>query len=169
MLKKNEYQEDIISIFFKTITNNHSLSQTQQKMQATEIRMSINLPNVEVTSEKLRRILRSHRIRSTFYTESTLRKLLCKPKDPVATEDKNNTIYESDCSSWETVYFNESKLSRIATVKRIKLQNTVGKQIIALARIRRKLLVDRESKLIPRKIEETIYSLKNHNHISKIS
>ena len=54
-------------------------------------------------------------------------------------------------------------------MKRIKLQNTVGKQIIALAGIRRKLLVDRESKLIPRKSEETIYSLKNHNHISKIS
>ena len=32
------------------------------------------------------RILRSHKIRSTFYTENTLRKLLCKPKDQVATE-----------------------------------------------------------------------------------
>ena len=30
------------------------------------------------TSEKLRRILKSHKTRSTFYTESTLRKLLCK-------------------------------------------------------------------------------------------
>ena len=50
--------------------------------------MSINLPYVEGTSEKLRRILRSHNIRSTFYTENTLRKLLCKPKDRVATEDK---------------------------------------------------------------------------------
>ena len=50
--------------------------------------MSINLPYIERTSEKLRRILRSYRMRSTFYTESTLRKLLCKPKDRVATEDK---------------------------------------------------------------------------------
>ena len=54
--------------------------------------MSINLPYVEGTSEKLRRILRSHKIRSTFYTENTLRKLLCKPKDRVATEDKSNII-----------------------------------------------------------------------------
>ena len=51
--------------------------------------MSINLPYVEGTSEKLRRILKSHKIRSTFYTENTLRKLLCKPKNRVATEDKN--------------------------------------------------------------------------------
>ena len=50
--------------------------------------MSTNLPYVEGTSEKLRCILRSHKIRSTFYTESTLRKLLCKPKDRVATEDR---------------------------------------------------------------------------------
>ena len=69
--------------------------------------MSINLPHVEGTSEKLRRIPKSHKIRSTFYTESTLRKLLCKLKDPVATEDKNNIVYEIDCSNCEAVYFFE--------------------------------------------------------------
>ena len=93
VLKENGYQESIISKIFKRITNNHSLPQLQQQTQAAdiqgeEIKMSINLPYVEGTSEKLRRILRSHKIRSTFYTENTLRKLLCKPKDQVATEDK---------------------------------------------------------------------------------
>ena len=53
----------------------------------------------------LRSILRSHKIRSTFYTENTLCKLLCKPKDWVATEDKNNLVYEIDCSNCEAVYF----------------------------------------------------------------
>ena len=71
--------------------------------------MDINLPYVEGASEKLRRKLRSHKIRSTFYTESTLRKLLCKPKDPVAKEDKNNIIYEINCINCEAVYFGESK------------------------------------------------------------
>ena len=98
MLKENGYQESIISKIFKRITNNHSLSQSQQLMQAAdiqdeEIRMSINLPYVEGTSEKLRSILRSQKIRSTLYTENTLRKLLCKPKDRVAIEDKNNIVY----------------------------------------------------------------------------
>ena len=92
VLKENRYQESIISKIFRRTTNNHSLPQSQQLTQATdiqeeEIRMSINLPYVEGTSEKLRRILRSHKIRSTFYTEKTLHKLLCKPKDPVATDD----------------------------------------------------------------------------------
>ena len=62
------------------------MSQSQQLMQATDIqeegiRMSINLPYIEGTSEKLWHILRSHKIRSIFYTENALHKLLCKPKD----------------------------------------------------------------------------------------
>ena len=68
MLTENGYQESIISEIYKRITNNHSLPHSQQLTQATdiqkeEIRMSINLPHVEGTSEKLRRILRSHIIR----------------------------------------------------------------------------------------------------------
>ena len=73
--------------------------------------MNINFSHVEGTSEKLRRIFRSYKIRSTFYTEKTLRKLLCKPKYWVATEDKNNIVYEIDCSNCEAVYFGESKRS----------------------------------------------------------
>ena len=63
--------------------------------------MSINLPYIESASEKLRRMLRSHKIRSIFYIESTLRELLCKPKDRVATEEKNNIVYDTDCSNCE--------------------------------------------------------------------
>ena len=66
MLKENRYQEGIVNKIFKRITNDHRLSQPQQQTQATdiheeEIRMSINLPHVEGTSEKLRRILRSRK------------------------------------------------------------------------------------------------------------
>ena len=80
-----------------------------------------------------------------FYTESNLRKLLWKPKDWVATRDKNNIVYETDCSNCETIYFGESNRSlksrldkhkislRKCALKRIKLQNTIGKQITTLA------------------------------------
>ena len=82
VLKENGYQEIIINKIFRRITNNHCLPQSQQLTQATnikegEIRISINLLYVEGTSEKLRRILRSHKIRSTFYIEMTLHKLFC--------------------------------------------------------------------------------------------
>ena len=80
MSKENGYQESIISKIFKIITKNHSLSQLQQQMQATdnqeeEIRMDINLLCVEVTNKKLWCILKSHKIRSIIYSESTLWKL----------------------------------------------------------------------------------------------
>ena len=83
VLKENGYQESIISKIFKRITNNnHRLSQSQKLTQATdiheeEIRMSINLPYIEGTSEKLRLILRPHKIRSISYTENILSNLLC--------------------------------------------------------------------------------------------
>ena len=108
--KENGHQESIISKSFKRITNNHSLSQSQQQMQATdiqedEIKMSINFPHVEGTSEKLRLILRSHKIRSTFNAENTFCKLLCKPEDRVATDNGSNIAYEIGCSNCKIVYF----------------------------------------------------------------
>ena len=51
------------------------------------------------------------KIRSPFYTENTLRQLICTPKDRAATEDENNTVYEIDCSNCEVVYLGESKWS----------------------------------------------------------
>ena len=71
MLKENGYQDSIISKIFKRITNNHKLSQSQQQMQATdiqedEIKTSTNLAYVEGAGEKLRCMLRSHKIRSFF-------------------------------------------------------------------------------------------------------
>ena len=78
MLKEHGYQKSIINKVFRRIANNHSLPQSQQLMEATgiqeeKIRMSIKLPYVEGSSEKLRRILRPHKPRLTFYTEITLR------------------------------------------------------------------------------------------------
>ena len=73
--------------------------------------MSINLPYLEDTGEKLRHIIKSHKTKPTFYSECTLSKLLCKPKDQVATEDKNNNVYETDCNNCKAVYFGESKPS----------------------------------------------------------
>ena len=185
MLKENGYQESIISKIFKRITNNHSVPQSQQLTQATdiqeeEIRMSINLPYVEGIREKLPRIVRSHKVRSTFYAQNTLCKLLSNRKDRVATEDKNNIVYEIDCSNCEAVYFGESKRSlksRSDEHKRSVRNCDCDKNEIAKHcweadhnfNWDQKKVIDRESRLIPRKIKETIHSLKNPNHIYKIS
>ena len=57
--------------------------------------MSINLLYIEGTSENLWFMLRSHKIKLTFYTEMTLHKLFSKPKDRVATEDKKQYCLSS--------------------------------------------------------------------------
>ena len=116
MLKENGYQESIISKVFKRITNNHSLSESLQKTQSTDIqgegiRTFMMFPNVEGAREKLQRVLKSHKIRLTFHTESTLRKFLCELTDRVTTENEKNVVYENDCSNCKAVYFDESKRS----------------------------------------------------------
>ena len=68
-------------------------------VQEEEIRMSINLPYVEGTSEKIEHILRSQKIRPNFYTESTSRELAFKLKDPIPTKGKLNIVYETDCNN----------------------------------------------------------------------
>ena len=47
----------------------------------------------------------------SFYTESTLRKVLCEPKGRVTTEDKSNIPYQIDCNNSEAVCFHESERS----------------------------------------------------------
>ena len=151
VLKENGYRESIINKIFRRITNNHSLPQSQPLTQATdiqeeEIKTSINLPYVEGTSEKLRR---------SYFGES--KQLLL-----------------------QAVYFGESKRSlksRSDEHKRSVRNCDCDKNGIAKHcweadhnfNWDQKKVIDRESRLISRKIKETIHSLKNPNRINKIS
>ena len=140
------------------------MPQSRQLTQATDIqeediRISINLPCVEGISEKLRDILRSHKIRSTFCTENTLRKLLCKPKDRVATEDKKDIFYQIVVSVKQSTSMNLNV--NLIVKHRWKADHNFSRD--------QKKVVDRKSRLIPWKIKETIYYLKNPNHINKLS
>ena len=130
---------------------------------------------LHLTCEKLWCILRPHKIRSFFYTESTLCKLLCKPKNWVAIED-NNIVHETEYSNCEAVHFAKSKWplkSRSDEQKRSVRNCDCEKNKIAKHcwepdhnfSLDQKKVVDRESRLIPRKVKETLHSLKNPNHI----
>ena len=189
MLKGNGYQERNFGKIFERTDNNQRLSQSQQQPQVTDIqeqemKMNINLPYVEGTTEKLWLILRPHKIRSIFYTESTLRKLLYKPTDLLAREDKKNDVCERHCSNCEAVYFGESKRSPKARLnkhifhlmKRSFRNSDYDKNETAKHCWEgdhnfywdQMKVDDRAIRLIPRKIKETIHSLKNPNHINKI-
>ena len=104
-----------------------------------------------------------------------MRKLLCKPKDQVATEDKNNIVYEIDCSNSKLSKSKRSLKSRSDEHKRSVRNCDCDNNEIAKHcweadhnfNWDQKKFVDRESRLISRKIKETIHSLKNPNHIIK--
>ena len=106
-----------------------------------------------------------------------------KPKDQVATEDKNNIVYETDCSNCEAVYFGESKRSlksRSNEHKRSVRNCDCDKNEIAKHCWEadhnfdwdQKKVVDRESRLIPRKIKDCFrpgrhisFKYVRHNHL----
>ena len=116
----------------------------------------------------------------TFYIDSTLCKLLCKPKDRVAREDKNNIVHEIDCNNCEVVYFGEPKrfLKSRSNEHKISVRNgnCENNEIAKYCweadhnfSWDQEKVVDRKSRLISRKIKETIHSLKYLNGIIKIS
>ena len=109
-----------------------------------------------------------------------MHKLLCKLKYRVATEDKNNIVYEIDCSNYDTAYFCESKRSLKSHSdehKRSVRNCDCDKNEIAEHcweadhnfNWDQKKVIDMESRLISRKIKETIHFLKNPNHNYKFS
>ena len=75
MVKENGYEEDINSKIFRRITKSHSLPQSQQQTQATDIQeedIRMSITQVEYAQH----IYVSHKIRSLFYTENTVKTAL---------------------------------------------------------------------------------------------
>ena len=145
MLKDNEYQEILLVKFlreFLTITTCLSHATTNAYRRYSRRRRDQNKCKFTV------RTLKSHEIRSTL-KESTLGKLLCTLKDGGATKiitilfmkSTIVTVKQSTSVNLNGVQMNTIDPSGIAILKGMKLQNTVEKQIIALAGTRRKLLI----------------------------
>ena len=64
---------------------------------------------IQGASEQFRGTFDKYNIKTTFYTPTTLRSLLSKPKDANPKEDRNNVICQLDCKDCETVYVGETK------------------------------------------------------------
>ena len=107
-----------------------------------------------------------------------MRKLLCSLKYRVTTEGKNN-VYEIDSSKCKAVYFSESKRSLKSRLDEHKRsirncgcdKNETKKHCYGADHNfswDQKTVDDRESKLTPRKLKQTMHSLNNSNHIKKM-
>ena len=124
------------------ILNNKRKTTTNQLKKNPEPVRRINLPYIQGISEQLQRTLSQHNVKSTFYTTTTLRKILPSPKDPIPTEKKHSIIYKLDCKDCDVVYIGESKehikheleniyqQSEKLTPKGMKQQTTAGNSTI---------------------------------------
>ena len=134
----------------KTVDQNNRRKEQTPEVTEEESKPNkkINLPYIQGANEQLRRTFNRFNIKPTFYTPTTLRSLLSKPKDPIPKEDRNNLIYQLDCKDCEAVYVGEIKRTlnikinaHISAVKSASreatLHNTVGNTTMTLIGITR--------------------------------
>ena len=109
VLQSNGYSKQFID---KTRRQWHLKQQNKINNQPAEKEPEpvrrINLPYIQGISEQLQQTLSQHNIKSTFYTTTTLHKILPSPKDPIPTEKEHNIIYKLDCKDCDAVYIGES-------------------------------------------------------------
>ena len=107
-MQQNGYPKEFIQ---RTVNKHNRRKEQLRECPEEEPKQtkSINLPYIQGISEQLKRALNKHNIKATFYTQTTLRSLLTKSKDPIPKEDRNNVVYQLNCKDCEAVYVGETK------------------------------------------------------------
>ena len=181
VLMSNDYSKKMINRVQNKVERRKTMPRVDsEETEEEELVGHVNLPYVKGTSEILRRILQSHKIRSTFYSKDTLRKSLSHPKDPISVELQNNVVYKIPCNDCNAIYIGESKRSLKTRSKEHQYAVRAGhtdKNEIAdhcwehghRFDFEKKSVIDRESNWHARKIKESIHSLHDRNHINSVS
>ena len=145
----------------------------------TEPSKYISLPYIPGTSETLRRIFSTHKIKCAFYSKDTLRKHLSKPKDVVPSDQRSNVVYKIPCEDCEATYIGETKRSfkqRSTEHMRAVRNGDFDKNEIAdhcwkynhEMKWDDKTFIDTEPYIYARKIKENDSLDKNTNYINSI-
>ena len=92
-LQQNGYPKEFIQ---RTVKKHNRRKEQPREHPEEEPKQtkSINLPYIQGLSEQLKRAHNKHNIKATFYTQTTLRSLLSKPKDPIPKEDMNDAVQQ---------------------------------------------------------------------------
>ena len=172
-IQKNSSKEQLES------TSEEKNSQESTQKKNLSIPKSINLPYIQGLSEQLKRALDKHNIKATFYTQTTLRSLLSKPKDPIPKEDRNNAVYQLNCKDCEAVYVGETKRTlNIRAEEHITAIKSASKKSHTAEHCwkynhdfdwKHKKVLDFEKNWKTRIIKDSIYSEENEHHINGIS
>ena len=135
----------------KTTTREKNSQESAQETNLSKPKASTYLTSKESVSS-LNEHLINTTSKATFHTQTTLRNLLSKPKDPIPKEDRNNAVYQLNCKDCEAIYVGETKQTlnirgeeHITVIKSaskgvtlVTLQSTTGNTIVTLTRNIRK-------------------------------
>ena len=86
-------------------------------MEQIEKQTTVTLPYIQGLSEPIKRILEQLKVTVRFRPDSTLRKLLVRPKDPVLPTSLNSVVYRIPCKDCEHAYVSQSGRSLSCRVK----------------------------------------------------
>ena len=133
---------------------------------------------IQGVSEQLKQALNKHNIKTTFYTQTTLRSLLSKPKDPIPKEDRTIAVYQLNCKDCEAVYVGETKRTlniraeeHITTIKSASKRSHTAEHHWTHNRDidwEYKKVLDLEKNWKTGTIKAAIYSEENQHHINGI-
>jgi hypothetical protein len=68
----------------------------------------VTIPYVKGTSERLRRVFKSHRIGTSFRPINKISQLIIHPKDKILKEEKCGVVYEVTCKNCDKSYIGET-------------------------------------------------------------
>ena len=106
-LQQNSYPKEFIQ---RTVKKQSGRKEQPRECPEEEPKQtkSIKLPYIQGVRGQIKPAVNKHNIKATFYTQTTFRNLLSKPKDPIPKEGRN-TVYQLNCKDCEAVYAGETK------------------------------------------------------------
>ena len=81
----------------------------KNKENADEFYATVSIPYTEKVSPKIASIYKKYNVRATHKPTTTIKQLLCKPKDEVHPYDKTGAIYEVTCEKHGETYIGETQ------------------------------------------------------------
>ena len=163
----------------KSTTGEKNSQERAQKKSLSKPRASTYLTSKESVSSLNDPLISKHNIKATLYTQTTLRSLLSKPKDPIPKEDRSNAVYQLNCKDCEAVYVEETKQTgNIRAEEHITVIKSASKRSHTAEHCwnynqdfdwEHKKVLDFEKNWKTKPIKEVIFLEENEHHINGIS
>jgi hypothetical protein len=98
-----------------------AITEKKEKRKATADKKENNkghvtIPYIRGTSERLRRVFKSHRIGTSFRPVNKISQLIIHPKDKIPMEEKCGVVYEVSCKNCDKSYIGETSRKLCARI-----------------------------------------------------